>query len=160
MAWTLDPHHPKRPKACSPLPPDAPFPAHPVPPLQLYGMDVRMLDPRRPKSQKLTPPEQEERLVPYQEFLPFMPPMMVSYDKQLLGLSRVSVEPSRLESTCLIFASGVDLFYTRVAPARKYDSLEDDFSYGLLVVALVGLGVGAAVMQRFTKSSMLAQKWN
>ena len=53
-------------------------------------MDVRMLDPRRPKSQKLTPPEQEERLVPYQEFLPFMPPMMVSYDKQLLGLrSRV-----------------------------------------------------------------------
>lgn len=37
---------------------------------------------------------------------------------QVLGLSAVAVEPTRLESTCLVFMHGVDLFYTRLKPAR------------------------------------------
>ncbi len=77
----------------------------------------------------------------------------------MLGLKRVQVEPSRLESTCLVLARGVDLVYTRLAPAHKYDSLEDDFSYGLLVVAILALLGSSVVMHFVTVKSMLAQKW-
>ena len=123
-------------------------------------MDLRFLDPRRPRTQKPSAQEVEERLIPYQENLPFAPNSFATYDKQVLGLRHVAVEPSRLESTCLVLARGVDLFYTRLAPARKYDSLEDDFSYGLLVVAILALLGGSVAMQIVTKSAMLSQKWN
>lgn len=79
---------------------------------------------------------------------------------QVLGLRHVAVEPSRLESTCLVLARGVDLFYTRLAPARKYDALEDDFSYGLLVVAILALLGGSVAMHFVTKTTMLSHKWN
>ena len=77
----------------------------------------------------------------------------------MLGLSNVDVEPSRLESTCLVLARGVDLFYTQLAPAHKYDSLEDDFSYGLLVVAILALLGGSVAMHFMTKNAQLSQKW-
>ena len=81
---------------------------------QLTVVDLRFLDPRRPKTQKLTPQEQEERLIPYQEQLPPMP--FISYDRLILRVTRADVEPSNLESTCLVLARGIDLYYTRLAP--------------------------------------------
>eukprot|EP00955_Chlamydomonas_euryale_P098589 365157-Chlamydomonas_euryale.AAC.15 len=95
--------------------------------------------------------EIEERLVPYSEYLPILPTSFVTYDKAVAKLSSVSIEPSRLESTCLVLACGVDLFYTRMSPARKYDAMEDDFQSGLLVLALGGLMVGAIAMNTLTK---------
>lgn len=78
---------------------------------------------------------------------------------QVLGLRRVNVEPSRLESTCLVLARGVDLYYTRLAPAKKYDSLDDDFSYGLLVAAIMALLGGSVVMHFMTSKALLDGKW-
>lgn len=49
--------------------------------------------------------------------------------------------------------------YTRVAPAKGFDTLDDDFSYGLLVAALVGLGTAAVAAHVYAKNSMLAAKW-
>ncbi len=46
-----------------------------------------------------------------------------------------------------------------MAPAKGFDSLDDDFSYGLLVVALVGLLFASAFLHFFTKKSMLKAKW-
>jgi hypothetical protein len=126
---------------------------------QLYALDARLLDPRRPKTKKLSAHEVEERLIPYSEYLPLMPTAFATYDKQVAGLNSVLVEPSRLESTCLVLAVGVDLFYTRVAPARKYDSVEDDFQFGLLVLALTALTCGAVAMSYMTKRKVLAAKW-
>jgi len=126
---------------------------------QLYAMDVRYLDPRRPRTKKLTSEEIEERLVPYSEYLPILPTSFVTYDKAVAKLSSVSIEPSRLESTCLVLACGVDLFYTRMSPARKYDAMEDDFQSGLLVLALGGLMVGAIAMNTLTKRQLLEAKW-
>jgi hypothetical protein len=58
-----------------------------------------------------------------------------------------------------VFAYGIDLQYTRVAPAKGFDSLDDDFSYGLLVVALAGLTGASVFMHFFTKASLLKNKW-
>ena len=43
-----------------------------------------------------------------------------------------------MESTALMFAYGLDLFYTRLSPSKTFDLLPDDFPYALLV-SLQGL---------------------
>lgn len=40
---------------------------------QVFAMDYRYLDPRRPLRAKATAEETEERLLPYSELLPFAP---------------------------------------------------------------------------------------
>ena len=42
---------------------------------------------------------------------------------------------------------------------QRFDSLADDFSYGLLVVAMVALGVGTVVMHVYTKGALVKEKW-
>lgn len=126
---------------------------------QVYALDMRFVDPRRPRRAKLTAEETEERLIPYQDTLPLMPIMFASFNKQVMGLKAAVSAPSRLESNSLLFTYGIDLQYTRLAPAKGFDSLDDDFSYGLLVVALVGLTAASAFMHVYTKNSMLKAKW-
>ncbi|KAL0289123.1 UNVERIFIED_CONTAM: ER membrane protein complex subunit [Sesamum calycinum] len=58
------------------------------------------------------------------------------------GLRGIATIPAKLESTTLVFAYGVDLFFTRLAPSRTYDSLTEDFSYALLLLTIVALLVG------------------
>lgn len=126
---------------------------------QVFALDKRYLDPRRPLKQKLSTQEQEERLLPYMDTLPLNPVMFASYDKQIAQLSKVVVEPSNLESTSLLFAHGVDLFYTRLSPAKAFDSLEDDFSYALLVIALAALLLGVLVVKHISSRAILKKKW-
>lgn len=126
---------------------------------QVYSLDKRFLDPRRPMRQKLTTEEQEERLIPYMDTLPLMTTMFATYDKEVLGLRGAELAPSNLESTCLMLAHGVDLFYSRLAPAKLFDSLEDDFAYALLVLSLLGLFLGTIVVHYIAKRSILQQKW-
>ncbi|GFH07316.1 EMC1_C domain-containing protein [Haematococcus lacustris] len=112
-----------------------------------------------PPPLELTAEEQEERLLPYSDTLPLNAPSFVSYNKQVLGLRGLISTASRLESTTLLFSWGVDLQFTRLAPAKGFDSLDDDFNYGLLVVALVALGVASVFMHWYTKSAILKSKW-
>ena len=74
-------------------------------------------------------------------------------------LRSISSAPSGLESTSLMLATGTDLFYTRLTPARHFDSLEPDFSYGLLVVGLMALAVGAVILRFYSQHSVVKQKW-
>jgi len=126
---------------------------------QVYALDARFVDPRRPRKAKLSAEEQEERLIPYQEALPLQPTSFASMDKRVVGLRGMLSAPARLESTSLLFFWGLDLQYTRIAPAKGFDSLDDDFSYGLLVVALIGLTVAAVVLRWYTRRAQLAAKW-
>lgn len=52
---------------------------------------------------------------------------------QVRGLRGLVQAPSAMESTTLLFAHGLDLFYTRLAPSRTFDLLPDDFPFALLV---------------------------
>lgn len=128
---------------------------------QVYQLDKRLVNPRRPlrPSGKPTPQDMEEGLFPYADTLPLFSTHFATVDKQVDGLRRVSTEPTALESTCHMMATGVDLFYTRLLPAKAFDSLDDDFAYGLLVLALSALAVASVVVQRLTANTVLANKW-
>jgi ER membrane protein complex subunit 1 len=67
--------------------------------------------------------------------------------------------PAILESTTHIFSYGLDLFYTRIAPSRTYDSLTDEFSYVLLLITVVVLIVAILVTWGMSKKKDLQEKW-
>jgi ER membrane protein complex subunit 1 len=67
--------------------------------------------------------------------------------------------PAILESTTHVFSYGFDLFYTRIAPSRTYDSLTDEFSYVLLLITVVVLIVAIFVTWGMSKKKELQEKW-
>lgn len=129
---------------------------------QVYLVDRRLLDPRRPivaPGQKPTPQQAAEGLPPYQPELPLQGPMFATMDRQVARLSGVAAEPAVLESTMLLAAYGLDLFHTRVMPSRSFDMVPDDFPYALLVLILGGLTVATVVLRLITRRTAVKAKW-
>ncbi|WIA38584.1 hypothetical protein OEZ86_001895 [Tetradesmus obliquus] len=79
--------------------------------------------------------------------------------QRVLRLRAVSVSPTVLESTTLVLAYGEDLFFSRISPALHFDLLQSDFSYGLLVVALLVLAIGTCFAGYSSQQAMLKAKW-
>lgn len=123
----------------------------------IVAMDRRFLDPRRPL--KPSRDDQEEGLVPYGEWLPLFPHSFVSGSQKVAKLRGFAVAPARVESTCLMFAHGLDLYYTRLAPNQTYDLIGDEFSYALLALTLAALTVGTAVLSRMVTRDELQRRW-
>ncbi|KAF4371448.1 hypothetical protein F8388_001976 [Cannabis sativa] len=124
---------------------------------QVLALDKRFLDPRR--SANPSQAEREQGLVPLTDSLPINPQSYVTHSLKVEGLRGIVTVPARLESTTLVFAYGIDLFYTRIAPSRTYDSLTEDFSYALLLITIVGLVAAIFVTWILSEKKDLQDKW-
>ncbi|KAA6420005.1 MAG: ER membrane complex subunit 1-like [Trebouxia sp. A1-2] len=125
---------------------------------QVYMLDKRMLDPRRPKG----PPSAEdqlEQLIPYQQNLVMSPLLYASHSKQVAQLSGIATSPANLESTSLMLAYGLDLFFARIQPNKAFDSLQDDFPYAFLVLITLMLTGAVLVFKRLDDKSNTQRKW-
>jgi ER membrane protein complex subunit 1 len=71
----------------------------------------------------------------------------------------VMTSPALLESTSLIFASGLDLFFTRAAPSGSFDVLSDSFNKTQLLATIAALVVGILVVRPLVQRKMLKQRW-
>lgn len=83
----------------------------------------------------------------------------VTHSLQVEGLRGIATFPAKLESTTHVFTYGVDLFYTRIAPSRTYDSLTEDFSYALLLITIVALVAAIFVTWALSERKGLKEKW-
>lgn len=124
---------------------------------QVLALDKRLFDPRRTPTP--TPAEVEEGLVPLTDAIPISPQSYLSHGLQVEGLRGMLTIPARLESASLVFAYGLDLFYTHTAPSKIYDSLTEDFSYALLLITILALLVAIAVTYVLSERKELAEKW-
>ncbi|KAJ3694522.1 hypothetical protein LUZ60_010002 [Juncus effusus] len=124
---------------------------------QVLGLDKRFLDPRR--SANPTQAEREEGLIPLTDSLPIIPQSYITHSLQVEGLRGIISFPAKLESTTHVFSFGLDLFYTRIAPSRNYDSLTDDFSYALLLITIVALIGAIGVTWVLSERKELREKW-
>ncbi|TMW90388.1 hypothetical protein EJD97_015788 [Solanum chilense] len=124
---------------------------------QVLALDKRFLDPRR--SLNPTQAEKEEGIMPLTDTLPIMPQAFVTHALKVEGLRSIIAIPAKLESTTLIFAHGVDLFFTRLAPSKTYDSLTDDFNYALLLLTIVALVISIFVTWIWSEKKDLQEKW-
>lgn len=101
----------------------------------------------------------EEMLVPYSPFVPIIPTSILSYNHTVYQLRGFAVAPARIESTSLMLAYGVDLFFTRVAPAKAFDCLGEDFNYASLVASTLGLGILSWLANWYAAKSELEKAW-
>ncbi|GFS44909.1 catalytics [Actinidia rufa] len=122
---------------------------------QVLALDKRFLDPHRMVNP--TQVEKEEGIIPLTDSLPIMPQSYVTHI--LEGLRGIVTVPAKLESTALVFPYEVDLFFTRIAPSRTYDSLTKDFSYALLLITVVALLVAIFVTWVWSERKELQEKW-
>ncbi|XP_063985411.1 ER membrane protein complex subunit 1 isoform X2 [Diachasmimorpha longicaudata] len=114
-----------------------------------------MLDPRRPTN----PESREEGVIPYMPEIPIHMDAIINYNQSVFRVSGIYTSPSGLESTCLIFAHGLDLFYTRVAPSKTFDVLKEDFDYYLIVIVLAVLLISSYVTKKLASQKAQKQAW-
>ncbi|XP_057957645.1 uncharacterized protein LOC131150740 [Malania oleifera] len=124
---------------------------------QVLALDKRYLDPRR--SVDPSQSEREEGIIPLTDSLPIIPQSYVTHALKVEGLRGIVTAPAKLESTALVFVYGVDLFFTRIAPSRIYDSLTEDFSYALLLITIVALVAAIFVTWVLSERKELRERW-
>lgn len=78
---------------------------------------------------------------------------------QVAHTKRIVTSPALLESTSLVFAYGLDLFCTRVAPSGTFDVLSETFNKVQLVLTVSGLVVAILVAVPMVKKKRLRERW-
>ncbi|CAG8670205.1 15987_t:CDS:10, partial [Racocetra fulgida] len=111
---------------------------------QVFGLPKRFLDPRRPQ-RALTNEDKEEMLIPYEPAISDNKKFILSYNLPIYGIRHITTSPALLESTSLVLAYGLDLWFTREAPSKTFDVLSEDFSKGTLLATILGLVIGILV---------------
>ncbi|XP_024882308.1 ER membrane protein complex subunit 1 isoform X4 [Temnothorax curvispinosus] len=114
-----------------------------------------MVDPRRP----INPEMREEGVIPYMPEIPVHMDAIINYNQSVSRVMGIYTSPSGLESTCLVFVHGLDLFYTRVAPSKTFDVLKEDFDYYLIVIVLAALLISSYVTKKLASQKAQKQAW-
>ncbi|XP_030246797.1 ER membrane protein complex subunit 1 isoform X2 [Drosophila navojoa] len=123
----------------------------------IVEMPWHLLDPRRPISS--TTQGREEGAIPYIPELPLPTENYINYNQTVARLRNIYTAPSGLESTCLVVATGLDIFVTRVAPSKTFDLLKEDFDYILISIVLVVLTSGSLIVRHLASRKLLKQAW-
>ncbi|KFM26187.1 ER membrane protein complex subunit 1 [Auxenochlorella protothecoides] len=126
---------------------------------QVYMLDRRLLDPRRPVVDKPTPGMLAEGLAPYASELPLAGGAFATRGARVARLADLLADPATLESSSLLLARGLDLYGARLAPSATFDQVPDDFPYALLVLIVLGMGSGAAALRRLSARRAVNRLW-
>ncbi|KAF8829541.1 hypothetical protein HHX47_DHR3000530 [Lentinula edodes] len=126
---------------------------------KIQSFSRRLLNPRRPIGRKPSSEEQEEYLVQYDPLLPDDPRKVISHNYDVAHIRSITTSPALLESTSLVFAYGLDLFLTRVAPSNTFDILNESFNKVQLVVTVMGLAVAILITRPIVMRKKLREKW-
>jgi len=126
---------------------------------QILALSKVWLDPRRPPKNNFTEENREEGLIPYDANIPINHKQIINYHNKVLGLREVITTTTQLESTTLVAAHGLDLFFTRTTPSGPFDILNPDFNYFALVVTSVVLIVVTFISMKLSKRKDLERLW-
>ncbi|KAG5719954.1 hypothetical protein E4T56_gene6878 [Termitomyces sp. T112] len=125
---------------------------------QIASIQRHLLNPRRPH-RKVTAQEQEEFLVSHEPVLASDPRRVLSHTYEVANVQRIVTSPTLLESTSLVFAYGLDLFLTRVAPSNTFDVLNENFNKAQLVLTVSGLALAIIITRPMVQRKKLREKW-
>lgn len=126
---------------------------------QLLGVNRRILDPRRPIG-SLTSDDKEEMLIPYRPLIDYNPRDVASYSLEIMGIEKIVSSPSSLESTSLVLAYGIDIFFVRRSPSKSFDVLSEDFNYSALILTMLALAASIQVAKHFAQRKRLNDQWS
>jgi hypothetical protein len=84
---------------------------------------------------------------------------VINYYKYVFNIRGIHTVATGLESTSVVFAYGLDLFYTRVFPSRIFDQLKDDFDFMFIGWSTVAFVVGSFIAKRFAAIHQTKKAW-
>ncbi|CAO3700491.1 unnamed protein product [Rhizopus stolonifer] len=128
-----------------------------LPSNQIVSISKRFFDPRRPKD-KPTKEEMEEMLIPYAP-IPDERRLFSTYNLEVIGVESIITSPSLLESTSVVFAYGLDTFFTQSSPSRQFDVLSEEFSKIQLLLTMVGLSTAIIVLGPIVRRKRINALW-
>ena len=101
----------------------------------------------------------EPGLPPYIPELQLPQELIVNYNQTVSGVRGMVTAPTGLESTSVVFAYGLDLYCTRVAPSKGFDLLKDDFDHYVITIVLCALIAAAFITRQLSQRKALKQAW-
>merc|ERR1712166_1640096 len=125
---------------------------------QLHAIPWQLINPRRPIAAPVEA-EMAEGLIQYNAQLPLTSTNILSYNHTISNLRAIRAVPADLESTSLVLAYGVDLFFIRVTPSKAFDVLDDQFNFAGLMLTVVVLVVAAGICCYIVKKKDLEFAW-
>eukprot|EP00050_Salpingoeca_kvevrii_P014758 m.39783 g.39783 ORF g.39783 m.39783 type:complete len:921 (-) comp5964_c0_seq1:76-2838(-) len=124
----------------------------------VFALSRNLVNARRPTNKDNT--GRAVGLPMYHPLLPVDTRSFLSYNLDVARVSRITTSPSGLESTCLVFAHGLDMFFTPAAPSKKFDALNEDFNHLALIAVLIALIAGTKALSYFSHRSKLKEEWS
>ncbi|OIW31087.1 DUF1620-domain-containing protein [Coniochaeta ligniaria NRRL 30616] len=125
----------------------------------IVGLPRQLLEPRRPVGRDPSQGEMEEGLMRYHPTVEIDPKMVVTHEREVIGVKKIITSPVVVESTSLVFAFGVDVFGTRVAPSFLFDILGKGFNKLSLIATVVGLGLGVLALAPLVRKKQINTLW-
>ncbi|XP_015782872.1 ER membrane protein complex subunit 1 [Tetranychus urticae] len=98
-------------------------------------------------------------LPPYIPELPIPSEGIINYNQSVADVNHIYVGVSSLESTCLLFITGLDIYYTRVTPSKTFDILKDDFDHLLIIIVLAALLLFSIATKYLASRKTLNAAW-
>lgn len=112
----------------------------------IYGIPRHVLEPRRVVGRDPNAVEVEEGLMKYHPAIEIDPKFIITHERDVLGIREIITAPAVVESTSLVFAFGIDVFGTKVAPSFVFDILGKGFDKISLVGTVLALTAGVVVL--------------
>lgn len=56
-------------------------------------------------------------------------------------------------------AWGTDVYHAELRPSHGFDTLGDDFSFMLLIFAIVGMGSAVVALSKFVQAARICARW-
>ncbi|KAH6854893.1 hypothetical protein B0I37DRAFT_363331 [Chaetomium sp. MPI-CAGE-AT-0009] len=125
----------------------------------IVGIPRGVIEPRRPVGRDPTPAEAEEGLFKYHPAIEVDPKSVITHQRDVLGVEKIITAPAIVESTSLVFAYGVDVFGTRVAPSFLFDILGKGFNKVALVGTVLALLAGVTVLAPVVRRKQINLRW-
>lgn len=125
----------------------------------IYGIPRHVLEPRRVVGRDPNALEMEEGLLKYHPAIEIDPKFIITHERDVLGVQEIITAPAVVESTSLVFASGIDVFGTRVAPSFVFDILGKGFDKISLVGTVVALTAGVVGLGPIIRRKQINMRW-
>ncbi|KAK7743916.1 hypothetical protein SLS53_003938 [Cytospora paraplurivora] len=125
----------------------------------IFGIPRHVLEPRRVVGRDPNALEIEEGLAKYQPAIEIDPKFVLTHERNVLGVQEIITAPAIVESTSLVFAYGIDVFGTRVAPSFVFDILGKGFDKISLVGTVLALTAGVMVLGPIIRRKQINMRW-
>ncbi|KAK3934414.1 DUF1620-domain-containing protein [Diplogelasinospora grovesii] len=125
----------------------------------IVGIPRILLDPRRPVGRDPTAAEIEEGLIKYSPVIEMDPKFVITHERDVLGVKKIITAPSIVESTSLVFAYGIDVFGTRVAPSMLFDILGKGFNKVALIGTVLAIMAGVVALSPMVRKKQIDMRW-